>query len=69
MLQYIHEVSFFDLYSFVCIGIAIVTVTEAVQEKGGVEDLVEVVQVVLAEEEDLEEVEEIVSRVNSQVKG
>jgi hypothetical protein len=41
-------------------------VTEAVQEKGDAEVLVEVV---LEEEEDLEEVEEgIVSRANNQVK-
>lgn len=40
--------------------------TEAVQEKGDAEVLVEVV---LEEEEDLEEVEEgIVSRANNQVK-
>lgn len=53
-------------YFFVFVGIATVTVTEAVQEKGDAEVLVEVV---LEEEEDLEEVEEgIVSRANNQVK-
>lgn len=65
---------FFIFYNLLFVGIVIVTVTEAVQEKAGVEVMVEAV---LEVEGDLEEVgvaevvveEEIVSRGSSQVKG
>jgi urease gamma subunit len=63
--------------SFVYVGIVTVTGTEAVQEKGDVEDLVEVGEAVLEEEGDLEGVVVVVVAVvvgtalrgSNQVKG
>lgn len=64
----------FIFYNFLFVGIVIVTVTEAVQEKAGVEVMVEAVLEVegVLEEvgvAEVEEEEEIVSRGSSQVKG